>query len=232
MIYKWLHRKNSQYCILFMSGWGCDYHPFLSIPSNEYDVLMCYDYKNTHIPSELEKLFGDYSRVYLVAWSLGVWSSNHLLYHWKDQFFKTLAINGTLYPINDNMGIPPTIFQGTIDNFDLRGRDKFFMRMCGSRLLFKQFQSNAPQRELTDQKEELISLQQSIVSHPSHHNLFQRAVIGQEDRIFPPANMKQAWDTEAQVITLEVPHFCFYHYNSWDSIVQYPHTKSISDTPV
>ncbi|MFA8436687.1 MAG: DUF452 family protein [Marinifilaceae bacterium] len=217
----WLHKNNSGKCILFMSGWGCDYHPFSGLEAAEYDVLMCYDYRDLMPPVELKALHTEYSEIHLVSWSLGVWVSNRILHQWKDLFGERIAINGTLKPISSSEGIPPAIFQGTIDQLNEKGRQKFFMRMCGDRSNFQNFQENTPQRALEEQKEELIQLQKAILNHEMDWNLFEKCLIGTEDRIFPANNMEAAWKDYVISKKEDWPHYCFNQWKSWDDLISY-----------
>ncbi len=203
-----------------MSGWGCDDIPFRKIDSQDYDVLMCYDYRDLSNVSDIIEELKHYQEQHLIAWSLGVYASSILFKDHKDLFISTLAINGSLSPINDEKGIPSAIFQGTIDGLDKRGRDKFFMRMCGGRSGFADFSKHQPQRSVEDQKEELICLQNMILDRSITWDIFDKVLLSSRDMIFPFKNLEKAWEGKSQKNVLDLPHFCFSEWNEWDSILE------------
>lgn len=218
---KWLHKESNEKCIVFFNGWGCDENPFLKMESNDYDVFMCYDYKDILPPKELERLFSNYEEVTLIAWSLGVYVANMVCLQWKDLFAKCMAINGTLQPIDNLKGIPPAIYQGTIDGLNERNLGKFWLRMCGNKSNFDNFKSEKPNRDLTDQKDELVKLQEIVQNHYVDWNIFDSIFLGGNDMIFPFENLKMAWeDNSAVTINDEAPHFCFYLWDSWDDLMK------------
>jgi biotin synthesis protein BioG len=217
---KYLHKNNSPKLILFMSGWACDEIPFQNILSDDYDVLMCYDYRDLSQTHELKEELKTYHEYYLIAWSLGVFVSSILFKDNKNLFQTCLAINGSLSPINDEKGIPPSIFQGTIDGLNEKGRDKFFMRMCGGRSGYTSFMKHQPQRSVEDQKEELICLQNMILKEAITWDIFHKVLLSSRDMIFPFKNLEKAWENKSQKLIIDLPHFCFTAWNSWDEILK------------
>ena len=217
---KYLHKSNKSKLILFMSGWGCDEIPFNRIDSKDYDVLMCYDYRDLSNATDILDELKLYQEQHLIGWSLGIYVSSILFKDHKDIFLSTLAINGSLSPINDEEGIPPAIFQGTIDGLNERGRDKFFMRMCGGRSGFANFSKHQAQRTVEDQKEELICLQNMILDRSITWDIFDKVLLSSRDMIFPFKNLEKAWENKSQKIVMDLPHFCFSEWNEWDEILK------------
>ena len=221
MITKWLYKNTKEKCILFMNGWGCDEQPFTPLHSKEYDILMCYDYREVLTTKEIDRLFELYEEVHLIAWSLGVFVANLLFKRKKDLFTSASAINGTLHPIDNLKGIPPAIFQGTIDGLNERSLEKFQMRMCGGRAAYASFKELAPQRDIAEQKEELIELQKLIQNHFSDWNIFTSSIIGGKDMIFPFDNLQLGWkELETVIVKEDFAHFCFNNWNSWDKLME------------
>ncbi|RUT72880.1 pimeloyl-ACP methyl esterase BioG family protein [Ancylomarina longa] len=217
----WLKKSNSEKCILFMNGWGCDSHPFEMLTSIEYDVLVCYDYCDILIKPEVEHLFDKYEEIHLIAWSLGVYVGNLILNHWKELFTSTIAINGTLSPIDNLKGISPAVFQATIDQLNDKNLEKFWNRMCGSKSEFIEFQNIKPKRIIEDQKNELKILQNVIQNHIVDWNLFNIVLIGGKDLIFSSDNQIRAWGIDHNIIIKdEFPHYCFNRWKSWDDLIE------------
>lgn len=217
---KWLHKASKNKCILFFNGWSCDEKPLQHLTSEEYDVLSCYDYKDILLPKEVNRLFENYEKVYLITWSLGVYVANLLLKARKGLFTDTIAINGTLHPIDNLKGIPPAVFQGTIDGLNSKSLEKFWMRMCGGKSAFTHFKSNVPNREFDDQLLELKELQKLIQNHFVDWNIYNKALIGKQDLIFSADNQKLAWEESIDILDREYPHYCFDKWNSWDEIIE------------
>lgn len=180
---------------------------------------MFYDYRDLKTEIDFQELLASYKEVHLISWSLGVFVANHLF---QDvPFSSTTAINGTLQAIDDRLGIPVAIFDGTIQLFNERNRDKFFKRMCLHPEAITFFEKNKPERELSEQLEELKILRDLILNHPPQKNIYNRAIIGTEDAIFPPQNMIHYWKglvTEENLIQLEAPHFLFHLYRQWSDL--------------
>ena len=217
---KYLHKNNSPKLILFLSGWGCDEIPFSSIDSKDYDVLMCYDYRDLSNATDILDELKHYQEQHLIAWSLGVYVSSILFKDQTKLFVSRIAINGSLTPISEEQGIPPAIFQGTINGLNERGRDKFFMRMCGGRSGYANFSKHQAQRTLEDQKEELICLQNMILDRSITWDIFDKVLLSSRDMIFPFKNLEKAWESKSQKVILDLPHFCFYNWTKWDEILK------------
>lgn len=217
---KWLHKTSKKKCILFFNGWSCDEKPLQHLTTKEYDVLSCYDYRDILLPKEANRLFENYDKVYLIAWSLGVYVSNLLLRTRKSLFADAIAINGTINPIDNLKGIPPAIFQATIDGLNLKSLEKFWMRMCGGKSAFTHFKSNVPTREFDDQLLELKELQKLIQNHFVDWNIYNKALIGKQDLIFSADNQKLSWKESIDIVEREYPHYCFDKWNSWDEIIE------------
>jgi len=217
---KYLYKSDKSKLILFMSGWACDEIPFTRIDSKEYDVLMCYDYRDLSNLTDILDELKHYQERHLIAWSLGVYVSSLLFKYHSDLFTSRIAINGSLTPISEEQGIPSAIFQGTIDGLNERGRDKFFMRMCGGRSGFADFTKHQPKRAVEDQKEELICLQNMILDRSITWDIFDKVLLSSRDMIFPFKNLEKAWENKSQKIVMDLPHFCFPEWNEWDEILK------------
>ena len=210
----WITKENSAELILFFNGWGMDEKPFehLTVPDG-FDILMAYDY------TELEPLTEEiksYSKVHLVAWSLGVYAAAEVLQ--GIEFASATAINGTLKPIDADEGIAPAIFQGTIDSWSEVAALKFNRRMCGK--YNKEFKVSAPDRSVDGQKNELIALSKRIESKPQPNNIFQQAVIGVGDRIFLRDAQEEHWQhARIHLRIIDEPHYFFPALKNWKDLL-------------
>jgi len=127
----------------------------------------------------------------------------------------SVAINGTLTPIHPQEGISPEVFSGTIVNWaDDRAREKFGIRVSGTTESFSR-------RSTESQVAELMALQKMLSTTPRPANIFQQALIGTKDRIFPPAALRAFWSRYPEVCTVEKPvlHDPFVSLRSWEEVL-------------
>ena len=101
MKHRLIKGNNAKELIIFFSGWGTDERIFSNIElyNNNYDICLVWDYNDPIT----ELLFtSDYTKINIIAWSLGVWSASEFIKNNSIKINKTVAINGTLLPISDN----------------------------------------------------------------------------------------------------------------------------------
>lgn len=213
----WLHKNKKNKLIIFFCGWGQDEKPFSPLGSEDYDVLMFYNYHNFETDSNILEISKEYKSVSLIAWSMGVMVANHLLADNKNLFSKTVAINGSTLPIDDQFGIPVKAYLATYKLFSQKARDAFFKNMNVTEETISLYNKNIPQRTVQDQKDELLSLYDFSKTANKKNVLFEKAIIGKQDQIFPVKNLIRFWKPNAQLI--DSPHFVFYKYKKWDDIV-------------
>lgn len=188
---KFIINKGYPTLLLFFAGWGMDEHPFLAYVPKEKDFMVCYDYRTLDFDVSLLK---QYAVIDIVGWSMGVWAASQILPHLSLPIRKSTAINGTAFPIDDKRGIPPALFQGTLEGLNPASLLKFQRRMCKDGNSFARFQQTPPKRIVEELKEELTAIaRQYSVSSPGLF-IWQQAFVGNNDRIFPPANQQTAWE--------------------------------------
>lgn len=191
-------RNNSKHLLLFFAGWGMDETPFTDMHPADSDWMICYDYRSLEFD---ESLLKGYSEITLVGWSMGVWAASRIMELYPGlPVSRSIAINGTLHPVNENKGIDPTIFEGTLQGLTEQTLQKFQRRMCGSSAEYKIFQSVVPQRPVEELKEELAAIQKQYLSSDASDFRWQKAVIGRNDRIFTPENQRRAWESNVDEI--------------------------------
>lgn len=199
-------KKEHRHLVLFFTGWGMDERPFLNIQPEDCDCMICYDYRSLAFDATL--LWG-YSKITLIAWSMGVWAASQVMKKYPDlPVIESIAINGTLYPVDAVKGIAPSIFEGTLQGLTEQTLQKFQRRMCGSAADYKAFQEVASQRPIPELKEELAAIQAQYLSSELSDFHWQKAIIGKNDRIFLPENQRRAWENYAEHIEeTEASHY-------------------------
>ncbi len=157
------------------------------------DTLVVWDYTSLDetLPLPTDK------PIHLLAWSMGVWAATQVLT--KIPLASATAINGTPTPISDTHGIPVAIFEGTLVTFSEVGLLKFRRRMCGGGEALKAFMEVAPQRSLDDLRLELATLFQTVSERPSQPLTWTRAIVGMDDKIFPPSNQLTTFPNALQI---------------------------------
>lgn len=185
--------------ILLFSGWGTGFGPFLNLRKEGYDILLIEDYRDfspERLESEILKQGREWQEVIVVAWSFGVRAATDFLQQTGLNVTLRLAINGTPQHIDGLRGIPPSIFQGTLRGLDSRNLRKFLLRTAGSKEMFEQQLSRAAlsEEKVTDLRDELEYFGNWPVSSADSQLLWDRALVSENDRIFPPENQLKAWD--------------------------------------
>lgn len=161
-----IQHGHSTHLILFFAGWGMDRN-LLSIEDSplsvtdldtslDADFMICYDYRSLDFDfTQLQS----YRSITVVAWSMGVRMADIVLSGVTDlPITQRIAINGTPYPIDEERGIAPVIFNGTLNGLNEQSLLKFYRRMCGSAKAYQQFLPHAAQRSVDDLKEELAAI--------------------------------------------------------------------------
>lgn len=192
--------------IMLFAGWGMDEKPFAHIGLSGYDLIVVWDYRLTDFSAALDRRLEGYDEIAVIAWSFGVPAATRfLLTRTSLPVTARIAVNGTMHPVDDTLGIPVAIFSGTLEGLSEKSLSKFYLRMCGSAALFREFASALPERGVDELREELAAIGRLTPESPSR--VWERAVVCRNDRIIPPANQLNAWRSEAvEIIETDGPH--------------------------
>ena len=190
--------------ILFMLGWGATPNTIhkLHFPAG-YDVLCCYDHRQL-TPLRAED-FDGYERIYLFAWSFGVWVAEQSCQALP--LYRAVAINGTPYPASPKYGLRLKVLQRTIKSVAAMGGNPFRDEANPEKYApFGPFAEPTAQ----EQVEELDFLAEACQTLPECPHLpWNRAYIATKDEIFPPDRMRTYWGELC--VEFESFHFPFYH---------------------
>ncbi|MDR2027337.1 MAG: DUF452 family protein [Prevotellaceae bacterium] len=197
----WHKREENKQLLLLFNGWGFDRKIFQDTDIVCHDIVSVYDY--TDIKPEQFEFTKLYPEVKIAAWSYGVFIADFF----SDFLFnvkKALAINGSTTPVDDIKGIPVRIFLATMQSFNAANREKFYLRIAGGLSAYRQIAEKLPDREVENQLAELEYLYKLSLKNRGNGLNWSIAVISTHDRIFPPANMKNAWGDKA--VTVDGEH--------------------------
>ena len=179
---------------------------------------MFFDYISLEIDWNMEQLFSGYNEIILIGWSMGVWAGQKIFARGKKLFSRAIAINGTLCPVDDTMGIPVKVFDDTLSGFDRTARKKFYHRMCRERTDLRKFLANRPERSLESQRMELAALKKTTDCSSADRSVYSEIIIAENDFIVPSANQLYFWRNR-EVRTIPGFHFPFYKWQSWDQLL-------------
>ncbi len=186
-------REGNSRLLMFFSGWGSDASVVDGLRFPGYDVMALYDYRS---PDFDVNVISGYQEIVIAAWSFGVAAAACFAgAHTGLPITRRVAINGTLYPIDDSKGIPQAIFQGTLDGLDQRNLTKFIRRTT----LGRSYTSS--RTDIDELKQELRAV--AALNVPQQN--WDMAFVADDDRIIPPANQIRAW-SGTPVRTIAGPH--------------------------
>lgn len=201
MIFERTYANGHSRLALIFAGWGMDAHPFAGLKRQGYDMAVVYDYAaSASLPDWLKQ----YSEICLIAWSYGVCMAERFLAAnpWLPITLK-VAVNGTPEPVNDNTGIPHSIYQGTLDGLSERSVYKFYRRICTDSNAFNSFKSAIPQRTLPSLKKELALFGSLPPTSPTDWDI---VYVSDNDAIIPATNQRNAWHSISDVRVLDGGH--------------------------
>lgn len=205
--------NNSPRLILLFLGWGMDSTPFRSLSKPGYDILAVSDYTGIDTtPAHsffkgLASIAGTYREIVVVAWSFGVRAATGFIESFRSglPITRTIAVNGTTSHVHDTLGIPQAIFRGTLEGLSEASVGKFRRRMFLSASQANGFMDSLPRRSFESLRDELESF--AALESVDSRELWNMAVIGDADRIFPPSNQLEAWKGCRITVFDEEPHF-------------------------
>ena len=205
MRHKWLNNEHNKSLILFFNGWGMDEDVVKHLLFGEFDVLMFYDYNCLDTDFNFDML-DKYKNIYLVAWSMGVMIGSILGVKIKNLTY-SVAINGTLHPIDENYGINPRIYDLTIRGFNENGSKKFVSKM------FNTDTTLMLSRSLQNQKSELAALRNYTANLDFKYD---KVFISDNDNIIPTKNQCAFWNMTPNIKSGHCP---FLEFGEWSEII-------------
>ncbi len=209
-------QKKNENLIIFFSGFMMNPEVFDFLSVENHDIFFIHDYRDFGLDESFFEDIESYFKVNLVSFSLGVTIAAAVMKNLKKEFVDAIAINGTLKPINDFFGIPEKIFHGTLENLSEENLDKFYKRVFGAE--YDAVKKNLIY-DVDKAKEELSNILSFVQSNSLLENIYCKAFVSEDDKIFPPTNQMSFWQKEVNLIFLQGGHFPFHQFKSWDDIL-------------
>ena len=201
---EFLKQNTSNRLTLIFAGWGMSATDFRFLENHETDLLVCSDYR---VPNFNTDILKPYTDVRLIGYSLGVWAAAYVFSEKKIAFSEKIAINGTMFPVDNERGIPTQLYEGTEQSLSENSFRKFILRMCGTKESFQEFMANTAQKNIAHLKEELRVIQQLSMQYNISDFQWSKVVISTNDAIFLPENQRKAWLGNENVVEVEASHF-------------------------
>lgn len=194
----WLAHNHERDVVIFMLGWASTPNAVLHLHPPGCDVLAIYNYTEGIEPLHPED-FADYRRIYLVAWSFGVWVAEQCCRELP--LHRAIALNGTPYPTDERYGmrLRATLraMQAAVAGGHALPRDPDRAEPPGP------FSEPTPTEKLS----ELTHLAEWSRRDSGAYLQWHAAYIADRDEIFPPGRMRTYW----QSVGLGT-EFSSYHY--------------------
>lgn len=183
--------NNHSDLLLIFSGWGTHADLFSGLSIKKNDICVCYDYRNDSFDSSL---FLKYKHITVIGWSFGVWMAAYTLSKTNLKIDKSIAINGTMHPIDDEYGIPQTIFYSTLQSLTDESFSKFQRRICGNTKKYDKFKHVLSKRDIQEVTNELNALKHKTDSINDIPFLWNIAYIADKDLIFTADRQEAFWN--------------------------------------
>ncbi len=216
----YLNNGDASRLIVIFLGWGFPPEVFSQLAKCGYHILLISGYDSHYAPSEVESFIKAqtsvagqvrYKELIVIGWSFGVKAAELFLAETELPITLRLAVNGTEYHINNDKGIPEAIFNGTLQGLIDKSLYKFLLRSAGSKTrldnLFQKIETDYISTNLEELRSQLhwFSTIPATPISPLYHR-WDKVIIGDEDRIFPPQNQRNAWSGHDQFIVAGMAH--------------------------
>ncbi len=202
-----LYTRSSNNLMILFLGWSCDDNTLKSFQIEGFDTLYIYDYRQ--LESLDIEITSRYEKTLLIAWSFGVWAASHIFENLPSPTL-SIAVNGTPLPIDSSYGIAPKVFDLTLRRIKSHGIEQFNQRVWADQMEF----FVPSKRDFAQQYEELMCLSEAsrdgIYASQSSF-VWDYAIVGSQDVIFPPQNMLDYWDKKSKFAPIKItaPHYAF-----------------------
>ncbi len=202
--------------LIFFCGFYTDKNCFIEFDNGKSDILFVYDYSDLDF-SDLEYFdYTPYTEINLIAYSYGVFAAN-IAYNYLPCLNYSVAISGTIYPIDEVYGIKPKIYDIMLNSFNMDVINNFKMKMelnSGGKIK----ESN---RTLENLYDELISIKNYVLNNEIEQNLdFDKVIITTKDKIVSYGAQKNFWINHKYIQEVNTGHFPFFEFESFDEILQ------------
>ena len=193
MICEFLDKKNfnpARALNLIILGFGQNGLIFRKMFAGSAQTALVYDYRQLQERSGDWNLLETVPEIRVLAWSLGVKLAPLILYGLQNKVSRAVAYNGTVHGISDTKGLPERGYCFLERFLNPARAHKLYLDMTGGREE-SFFMHLAPLNEIEHLKNELTAIRKAEISPVAF--IWQQALIGSTDLIFPPQAQCRAW---------------------------------------
>ena len=202
----WLIRdERNQDLVLFMLGWAATPNAVYHIRPEGCDVLALCDHRDM-APLNPAR-FTRYRRIYLFAWSFGVWVAEQCCRELP--LYKAVALNGTPFPVDDRWGMRLRVVLRTMQGLARVGMNPFNEKTYGGLRYIPE--GPFADRSIEAKIDELNLLAERSKADSAAHLRWDAAYIATKDEIFPPDKMRAYWHSVGLGTEFESYHYPFAH---------------------
>lgn len=199
-----LSHSRSPRLIMLFAGWASDPRLFRGLSHDGYDLLVVWDYTDETLDAALD----GYEEICVLGWSYGVYFAGRFIgRHRSLPITARVAVNGTMHPIDSDLGIAPEMFSATLDSLSYSALAKFYRRMCGGAARMSRAEGYLPERTLDSVRGELAAIGERYAAEGAPDVEWDYAFISRNDLIFPPDSQRRAWSGKAEIVELDEPHY-------------------------
>ncbi len=199
----WLKKQGSQDLVIFVLGWAATPNAVQHLAIEGCDIFCVDDYREMH---ELRaEDFTDYRRIYLFAWSFGVWVTEQIARQLP--LYRAIALNGTPMPVDDRYGMRLRVVLRTMQGLAKVGMNPFNEKTYGTVRAIPD--GPFEDRSIEAKIEELQLLAERSKGAEGSLINWTQAYIADKDEIFPPQKMWDYWQTRELGQGFESYHYPF-----------------------
>lgn len=205
-----LKSNNAPRLILIFAGWASLPEMFaaLRVPQG-YDLAVAYGYIDTTLSGDAGafQFSGRYREIVVLGWSFGVAVADVFLSaHPELPVTLSIAVNGSVNPCHDEIGIPRAIYQATRRGLSEQSLRRFMRRVCGSASRVAEAYPTADAYSIAALGDELDAVARLTAGCELPRLLWTVAYISSSDAIFPVENLRRAWTGHPDVREIAGPH--------------------------
>ena len=206
--------------VLYFTGWSAPHSlaQRMELPE-EWTLFSVGDYRG-ELPQWPD--MSSFSRLYLVAWSMGVWAAEYFHKCYPTPSL-AVAINGTPSLISDRYGIKAVDYQRMATGLDVEGYRHFVRQMCLSEETAAHFLSLPDHRGIAAAREELRWVADLGGSIAECAVPWTQAIVSDHDLVIPSGGQRRFWlDRSIPVEELSsAPHLILGTYlKSWRELLR------------
>ena len=207
--------NKSDKLIIFLTGWGCDARQFELLKSDNFDILIAYDYSDLEFGFD----FSSYQEVNLITFSAGVYVAG-LIQDKLPKLRRKVAINGNPYAHDSYYGLSDEIknqFASVSKDNIFEFRRKYLVFTDKELELLNKYQ---PHRSLESCMQELLALN-SYYNKEYNPLKFDLAVLSVQDKIFNINRQIEYYKkNDVPIKKIEnAGHFLFFQYKYFKELL-------------